>query len=255
MKSITDEKIKDLFEKMTAGMTVTEVGSKSSEKELPITRREAISIAKYLYGIGHEPVEIHSKLSDSETRKKVLEKIPVDIKTFADDVINAWSSKLFFSKMSNRPMSKWRRGLSHFLASPDSPIVYTDLSLAVSLPRYHEYQERYAKLANEYVVDTSHVGRMDKCTIDVEFIDTWEERNSAKGRQQIFAFKAKEDNRLILITFRIADPASSVMLMKQLLNFTKQFKLTGYPYSKIINEDKYAWQFDASCEIEALNEK
>lgn len=218
--------------------------------------REAIAISAYLYDNQFEPTHIYNVLfpntySDEPfiTAKKALDDAGSD---YADKMIDYWRHALFMSKMSKtEKLSSWRESLSHLLADPDATFKHDTTQIVASLPRYYEYEQRYIRLGNEYKTLDKRKKKSMNINMELDYIEHWEERNSKKTRTTVYAFKSPDDY-LVLLPITIARNGHTNTMLNELLKFTNKFKIRGRVYTKILEPEKFALQFDHFVEFEAI---
>lgn len=245
---------KDLFDAM-------EERAKEREKWLKenpapkLSVRQALSISAYLHDQGYEPNEIYkvllpNKYDEIEVyAEDILEKAQDD---YASAMIEIWRNKLFISKMfDSRKLSDWRSAVSHLLADPDKQFNFEHAAVVTSLPRYHEYEERYIRLGNTYKTFNKRSKKPMNATLELDYIEHWDERNSKKTRTTIYAFSSS-DGYVVLLPLTVARDGTANTMLQELLRFTTKFKITGRVYTKILEPEKFALQFDHFREFEAV---
>ena len=220
-----------------------------------LTVREALAISAFLYDHQFEPTNAFTVLYPNayeETTVKAKDALEQAGVGYADEMIDYWRHALFMSKMSKtEKLSSWRESLSHIVADPDAPFDVKHASIIASLPRYYEYEQRYIRLGKEYKTLEKRKKKNIAINMELEYIEHWEERNSKKTRTTVFAFKSP-DNYLVLMPITLARNGHTNTMLQELLKFTSKFRVKGRAYTKIIEQDKFALQFDHFTEFEAV---
>lgn len=244
----------DLFAKLEERTKEREEWLKNNPP-LKLTVRQALSIALYMHENNYEASHVYevlmpSKYSDPVFHSKDVLDVTGD--DYADGMIEHWRSKLFISKMfDSRKLSEWRAKLSHVIADPNRIFETDDVPTIASFPRFHEYEIRYERLGNDYKTFDKRKKKIGTVNLDLTYIEHWEEKNSKNGRRNVYAFKSK-DNYLVLLSLRPTVSVHSHMMLQELLKFTNQFRVRGRVYTKIVDAEKYALQFDNFIEFEAI---
>lgn len=245
----------DLIDKLNVRSETT--ARTIQERVESLSVHDAVAVASALHNKGWQASEIYTAIiSGHDTEME-----PIDITQLitpeqheeAKTLIEAWRTKLFYDKMfGTYKMSEWREGLAHLLANPEKTLSKNDLKLVTSLPRYHEYEERYTRLASEYKISSKRVKYASKVATKLTFIEAWEERAAKEGRRKVYAFKT-DTNKLVIVPFQV-NAFLQVQLLDQLLKFTNKIKVEGKAYSRRVGPDKFVLQYDRLFDIEAINE-
>jgi len=244
----------DLFEKLEKNQKEREEWVKNNPPP-DLSIREALVIASELHETGHDASTIFNVLFPNEyaecdiAAKDVLEHAKPDA-TY--EMIDIWRHKLFNAKMFRQEkLSSWRQRIAHLLSDPERKFLYSDGPLVSTLPRYHEYEERYIRLGNDYKVLERRTNKNVHMKNTLTYIEHWTEKNKDRGRRTIFAFKT-EDDYLVLwpMSARVASLSADFLI--QLLKFTDTFSFEGSCYTKIVDDNKYALQFDYVKSFEAI---
>lgn len=241
---MTTKTIQDIFQRISE-QTDMEImlDSNLEENRKTLTVREAIAIANELHTIEYDGCHIRDIFYDCTLRRKIR----YDIED-GNNVIDFWRSRLFVDKIKGKNLSKWSNEVAHLLADPDRLVQPNELSIISTLPRFHEYTQRYLRYANEFSTVSTTGKKLRVEHIRVEYVDTWQEINAVQGRRNIFAFRT-HSNKLLLVSLRTPASHITVSALTQLLKYTNVLYLSGVLYHKYLDEDKYALSFDVLTDI------
>jgi hypothetical protein len=240
-KILAKNNLKDLIDELDSSRIEFEERERKLILDVELlTVEEAIGIAKFYHDNGHEPTEIHSIILE----KLYTQSNCQDFVEYGKDLIDRWSNKLFIAKLKGQKISDWRSKLGSLLSNKSNPVDYQTMNLIVSFPRYDSYEERYIQLGNDYIT-TAKKGRISvPITLKLVYIDSWEEKNSSDGRRRVYAFETYNEGRLVLWSVRSSTMNNSVILFDELLRIANTFLFKGRAWYKIVDDGKYALQFD-----------